>query len=427
MWETRPNPSVRWVQLSLLLVLTAFLGAMWGIERTTLPLMAESEFGITSAAVTLSFVAGFGLTKAFANLFAGGLMDRIGRRRVLMLGWAAGLPVPLLIIWAPSWEWVVAANLLLGVNQGLGWTATILMMMDIMGPRRRGLSTGLNEFAGYSGVAALTLIAGLLAAAYAPRPYPFLIGIVLAVLGLVISAVWVAETRERAHEEAASAPRPAPAPSFLTTFVAGARDRVLLSYGQAGLVTKINDAAVWGLLPLFLASQGVGAAQIGIVATVYPQVWGVGQLLTGFLGDRIGRKPLIVWGMVLQGLGIWALAVADGLLERVAGAALLGLGTAAVYPTLIAAVGDYAPPLRRASAVGVYRWYRDAGLIAGAVGGGLLADQLGFRSAFLVIGGLSVVSAVFVAIATVEPAGAPSVEGRQQPHDGPPYREDTAL
>ncbi len=412
MWEALFNPSGRWVQLSLLLVLTAFLGAMWGLERTTLPLIAEEEFGITSAAVTLSFVAGFGLTKAFANLFAGGLMDRLGRRRVLLLGWAAGLPVPLLIIWAPAWEWIVAANLLLGINQGLGWTATLLMMMDIMGPRRRGLSTGLNEFVGYTGVATLTFVSGLLAVAYAPRPHPFLIGVVLAALGLLISAIWVRETGHRPREEAASAQPPMPAPSFRATFWAGARDRVLLSCAQAGLVTKINDASVWGLLPLYLADQGVGVAQIGLVAAVYPLVWGVGQLFTGALGDRIGRKPLIVWGMLLQALGIWGLAAADGLAQRVAGAGVLGLGTAAVYPTLIAAVGDYAPPLRRASAVGVYRWYRDAGLIAGAVAGGLLADALGFRAAYAVIGGISALSAAFVAVALIEPG--------QRHHDAAP-------
>lgn len=415
MWETRANPSGRWVQLSLLLVLTAFLGAMWGLERTTLPLIAEADFGITSAAVTLSFVAGFGVTKAFANLFAGGLMDRLGRRRVLILGWAAGLPVPLLIIWAPSWEWIVVANLLLGINQGLGWTATLLMMMDTMGPARRGLSTGLNEFVGYSGVAVLTFASGLLAAAYAPRPHPFLIGVVLAVLGIVISVVWVAETAHRPRQEAASAEPPSPAPSFRATFVAGVRDRMLLSCGQAGLVTKINDASVWGLVPLFLASQGVGAIQIGVVAAVYPQVWGVGQLLTGALGDRIGRKPLIVWGMLLQALGIWILAGADGLLQRVGGAGVLGLGTAAVYPTLIAAVGDYAPPLRRASAVGVYRWYRDAGFVVGAVIGGVLADVLGFRTAFAVIGGISALSAAFVAVAMVEPGRLHQAPARADP------------
>ncbi len=403
MWETRANPSGRWVQLSLLLVLTAFLGAMWGLERTTLPLIAEDDFGITSAALTLSFVAGFGVTKAFANLFAGGLMDRLGRRRVLILGWAAGLPVPLLIIWAPSWEWIVVANLLLGINQGLGWTATLLMMMDIMAPQRRGLSTGLNEFVGYSGVAVLTVASGLLAAAYAPRPHPFLIGVVLAVVGIVISVVWIRETGHGPREEAASAQTPTPAPSFRATFVAGVRDRMLASCAQAGLVTKINDASVWGLVPLFLASQGVGAIQIGVVAAVYPQVWGMGQLLTGALGDRIGRKPLIVWGMLLQALGIWLLAGADGLLQRVGGAGVLGLGTAAVYPTLIAAVGDYAPPLRRASAVGVYRWYRDAGFVAGAIIGGVLADAVGFRWAFAVIGGISALSAAFVAVAMVEP------------------------
>ena len=394
MWVSRPNPSVRWVQLALLLVLTAFLGAMWGLERTTVPLIAEEEFGITSSAVVLSFVAGFGLTKAFANLFAGGLMDRVGRRRVLILGWVAGIPVPLMIIWAPSWEWIIAANLLLGVNQGLGWTATILMMMDHFGPKRRGLSTGLNEFVGYSGVAGLTLATGFIAATFAPRPHPFFIGIALAVAGLAISIAYVKETRHHVDREPVSGDPP----TFLKAFANGARDRTLLSFSQAGLVTKINDAAVWGLLPVFLAAQGVGIVQIGIVAAIYPQVWGAGQLAAGPLSDRLGRKPLIVGGMLLQAVGVWALALSDVLWEWVTGAAILGLGTAAVYPTLIAAVGDHAHPRRRASAVGAYRWYRDMGFVVGALVAGGFADAMGFRAAYLIIGGISVASGLFVAV-----------------------------
>ena len=397
------NPSSQWTQIALLLILTAFLGAMWGLERATVPLIAKSDFGITSAAVTLSFVAGFGVTKAFSNLFAGGLMDRLGRRRVLVLGWVVGIPVPLLIIFAPSWEWVVLANALLGINQSLGWTATILMMMDIMGPHKRGLSTGLNEFIGYVGVAALTFVSGLLAAAYAPRPNVFFIGVALAVLGLLISTIWVRETRLPHDDEAAQDRRKAPTQSFLATFIAGTRDRTLLSCAQAGLVTKINDAAVWGLLPLFLASRGTGITQIGVVAATYPLVWGIGQSFMGVLGDRIGRKPLIFGGMVVQAFGIWGITTVEGLPLQMAAASVLGLGTAAAYPTLIAAVGDYAPASRRASAIGVYRWYRDAGFVVGAVVGGLLADAIGFQATYGIIGGVSVLSAAFVAVGMVEP------------------------
>ena len=402
MWATYPNPSVRWVQLVLLSVLTAFVGAMWGLERTTIPLIAKQDFGITSSTVTLSFVAGFGLTKAFANLVAGGLMDRMGRRRVLVMGWVVGLPVPLLIIWAPAWEWIVVANLLLGINQGLCWTATILIMMDIMGAGRRGFSTGINEFFGYSGVAILSIATGFIAAAFAPRPHPFFIGIILASLGLLLSVLFVRETGRHRGEHTVGGPPEDSAPSFRDAFVAAARDRTLLSFSQAGLVTKINDATIWGLLPLFLASRNVEVDKIGIVAAVYPGVWGVSQLGTGFLSDHLGRKPLIVLGMLLQGLGVWLLLGGEAL--WIAGVAVLGIGTAAVYPTLIAAVGDRAHPLRRASAIGVYRWYRDAGFIAGSLVAGLLADVFGFRSAFLVIGSISIFSALIVRWWMVEPA-----------------------
>jgi MFS family permease len=402
MWVSTPNPSVRWVQLVLLLVLTAFLGAMWGLERTTVPLIAEQDFGITSTAVTLSFVAGFGVTKAFANLFAGGLMDRIGRKRVLAIGWAAGIPVPLMIIWAPSWEWIVAANLLLGVNQGLGWTATILMMMDHFGPKRGGLSTGLNELVGYSGVAALTVATGFIAATFAPRPHPFFIGIALALTGLIVTVAFVRET----HHHVDAEPTLGDAPSFRQAFAEASLDRSMASLNQAGLVTKINDATVWGLLPLYLAAQGVGLVEISIVAAVYPQVWGIGQGVSGALGDRIGRKPLIVTGMLTQALGIATLAFAGGLGGWITGAALLGLGTAAVYPTLIAAVGDRAHPKRRASAIGVYRWYRDAGFVVGALIAGGLADTLGYQAAYLVIGVISLASASLVAIGLSQPAGS---------------------
>ena len=406
MWEASPNPSVRWVQLLLLLVLTAFVGAMWGLERTTVPLIARQEFGITSPTITLSFIVGFGLTKTFANAFAGGFMDRVGRRRVLILGWAIGLPVPFLIIWAPHWEWIVAANLLLGINQGLCWTATILMMMDLMGEKRRGLSTGLNESVGYSGVAITTLATGFIAASFAPSPHPFFLGISLATIGLLLSVLFVRDTIHYSQKEATQNPERIGPRSFWGSFGASLRDRTLLSCNQAGLVTKINDAAVWGLFPLFLASQGLDVVRIGLVAAIYPQVWGVTQLATGFLSDHVGRKPLIVVGMVVQGLGISLAASAGGLTVWIGSAILLGIGTAAVYPTLIAAVGDSSPPMRRASAIGIYRWFRDWGFVVGGLLAGLVAEAQGFHAAFLVIAGINVVSAMLVAGFMTEPSRA---------------------
>jgi len=408
MWEASPNPSVRWVQLLMLIVITAFVGAMWGLERTTIPLIARQDFGITSPTITLSFIIGFGLTKAFANVLSGGLMDRVGRRRVLILGWAIGLPVPFLIIWAPQWEWIVAANLLLGINQGLCWTATILMMLDMMGAKRRGLATGLNEFAGYSGVAIATLATGFIAASFAPRPHPFVLGIGLAIMGLLLSSLLVRDTIQHDQKEATQHAEGSGLRSFWGSFGISLRDRTLLSCNQAGLVTKINDAAVWGLFPLLLTAQGLDIARIGLVAAIYPQVWGVTQLGTGILSDYVGRKPLIVGGMLLQGLGISLAASASGLSVWIGSATLLGIGTAAVYPTLIAAVGDSSPPMRRASAVGMYRGVRDCGFVVGGLLAGLVADAQGFHTAFLVIAGFNVASALLVAAWMTEPSRARS-------------------
>ena len=408
MCKASPNPSVRWVQLLLLIVLTAFVGAMWGLERTTIPLIAQQDFGITSPTITLSFIIGFGLTKTFANVLSGGLMDRVGRRRVLILGWAIGLPVPFLIIWAPQWEWIVAANLLLGINQGLCWTATIVMMLDMMGAKRRGLATGLNEFVGYSGVAIMTLATGIVAASFAPRPQPFVLGIGLAIMGLLLSSLLVRDTIQDDQKEATQHAEGSGLRSFWGSFCASLRDRTLLSCNQAGLVTKINDAAVWGLFPILLTSQGLDIARIGLVAAIYPQVWGVTQLATGILSDYVGRKPLIVGGMLLQGLGISLAASASGLSVWIGSATLLGIGTAAVYPTLIAAVGDSSPPMQRASAVGMYRGVRDCGFIVGGLLAGLVADAQGFHAAFLVIAGFNVASGLLVAAWMTEPSRARS-------------------
>lgn len=397
MWGTHTNPSVRWVQFTQAAVLTAFIGAMWGLERALVPLIAQQDFHITSTTVTLSFIVGFGIAKTFSNLFAGGLMDRIGRQHVLIIGWVAGLPVPFMIIWAPQWEWIVAANILLGVNQGFCWTATLLIMMDIMGDKYRGFSTGLNEFIGYSGVAVTALAAGLIAATFSPRPYPFFLGIGLASLGVIMSIFFVRDSRKYLQEEVEQNPHSHQPARFWSTFVLSLKNRTLFSCNQAGLVTKINDATVWGLFPLFLVSQGLDITRISIVAAVYPQVWGISQLLTGFLSDHLGRKPLIVAGMALQGLAISMTAVVDGFPSWIAIAAVLGIGTAAVYPTLIAAVGDQAQPARRASAIGTYRWYRDSGFIFGGILAGIVADAQGFTATFLVVGGINILSAFTVA------------------------------
>ena len=396
MWATQANPSVRWVQLTQAAVLTSFIGAMWGLERALVPLIAQQDFHITSTTVTLSFIVGFGIAKTFANLFAGGLMDRVGRKRVLVIGWIAGLPVPFLIIWAPQWEWIIAANILLGVNQGFCWTATILIMMDIMGERFRGLSAGLNEFVGYSGVAVAALVAGVIASTFSPRPYPFILGIGLASLGLLMSVLFVRDSRHYIQIEPENALHVHQPDRFWTTFLLSLKNRTLFSCNQAGLVTKINDATVWGLFPLFLASEGLDITKISIVAAVYPQVWGISQLATGFLSDHFGRKPLIVVGMSLQGIAIALASFVAGFPLWIVVAAVLGIGTAAVYPTLIAAVGDQVHPVRRASAIGTYRWYRDSGFIIGGILAGILADLQGFKFTFLVVGGINILSAIVI-------------------------------
>ena len=399
---SRPAPTLglraNWRQFTLLVVVNAFVGAMVGIERTVLPLLAEDDFGIASASVILSFLVAFGITKAFANLAAGHLADRYGRKPVLIVGWLAALPVAPMIIWAPSWTWVVAANVLLGVNQGLAWSTTVNMKIDLAGPERRGLALGLNEAAGYGAVAVAALITGAIAAAHGPRPWPFVLGIGIALLGLVLSVGFVHETHHHAREEARHKHDPDGAErSFRHTFVTTSlRDPSLSAVCQAGLVNNLNDALIWGLVPLFLASEGLSVGRIGVVAALYPASWGLAQLGTGAWSDRVGRKPLIVAGLWLQALGIAGLAILDGYGAWIAAALAMGVGTALVYPTLIAAIGDRAHPAWRASAVGVYRLWRDLGYAVGGLLVGVTADALGSRSAILVVAALTVASAIVV-------------------------------
>jgi MFS family permease len=390
------------VQFSLLVAVNVFVGAMVGLERSTLPLVGEDDFGLSSSAAVLSFIVAFGLAKSFTNLAAGAGAERFGRRRLLILGWTLALPVPLLIGVAPSWAWVVAANVFLGVNQGLAWSMTVVMKIDLVGPRRRGLALGLNEAAGYGGVAVAAAIGGLLASELAPRDVLVGGGAAIALAALLVSALFVRDTaghvaleqREGAHDHEERPPRLREAVPEATY-----RDPALRSCSQAGLVNNLNDALAWGLVPLFLASHGASAAEVGLVAGLYPGVWGIAQIAAGHWSDRIGRKPLIVVGMLLQAAALGLLAASDAALGLAAAAAVvLGLGTALVYPTLIAAISDVVSPIARAPMVGIYRFWRDMGYVAGGLLAGLSADALGYSGAIAIVAALTAVSGIWVAV-----------------------------
>jgi MFS family permease len=387
-------------QFSLLVAVNAFVGAMVGLERSTLPLVGRDDFHLTSSAAVLSFIVAFGLVKAFTNLAAGTLAQRAGRRRLLIAGWAAALPVPLLIGVAPSWAWIVAANALLGINQGLAWSMTVVMKIDLVGPRRRGLALGLNEAAGYGGVALAAGISGLLAAQFAARDVLVVAGAAIAVIALVLSVLFVRDTAAHvALEQAHDHPDADGAPPRLRSAFAQATYGVpaLRSCSQAGLVNNLNDGLAWGLVPLFLAAHGASVAQVGLVAAVYPGVWSVAQIATGHWSDTIGRKPLIVAGMLLQAVALAALAISGGRVAiATATAALLGLGTAMVYPTLIAAMSDAVSPIARAPVVGVYRFWRDMGYALGALIAGAVADALGYGGAVAIVAGLTAASGLWV-------------------------------
>jgi MFS family permease len=404
--RTGPAPGVElglranWRQFWLLVLINALVGAMVGLERTVLPLLAGEQFGLASKSAALSFIATFGLVKALTNFGAGWLGDRFGRKHVLVAGWLAGLPVPFLVIWAPTWAWIVAANVLLGVNQGLAWSTTVIMKIDLVGPKRRGLAMGLNEFAGYLAVALTALVTGVIAERFGLRPEPFYLGIAVAALGLTLSILLVRDTTAHvAHER--STQDPATPRSALRLreifFETSWRDPALFSASQAGLVNNLNDGLAWGLFPLFFAGAGLSVREIGLLAFAYPATWGLAQLWTGALSDRWGRKWLIVGGMLLQGAALLSMPVVRGLTPRLGSAVLLGLGTAMVYPTLLATIGDVADPSWRASAVGVYRFWRDLGYAVGALLAGMLADAFGMPAAIVAIGALTTGSGLLVA------------------------------
>lgn len=369
-----------WPQFALLVVVNAGVGGMVGLERTVVPLIGARELGVTSQTLVLSFIAVFGAAKAVTNFGSGVLAERLTRKTTLVAGWAVGLPVPFVLAYAPGWSWIVAANVLLGVNQGLTWSMTVNMKIDLVGPTRRGLATGLNEAAGYVGVGATALFTGFLAARYGLRPTPELLGVAYAAAGLALSALLVRDTAD--HVAAEAAQHPAPARDTPGAWWAW-RDRSLFGVSQAGLVNNLNDAITWGVFPLLYAAHGLGLGQIGVIKAVYPVVWGLGQVLTGHLADRLGRKPLIVGGMLAQAAAfviVLAGLTAYPWVTGLGGSALLGIGTAMVYPALIAAASDAAHPTWRSLALGTYRFWRDLGYALGAVVAGLIADTVGLAA-----------------------------------------------
>lgn len=387
-----------WQQFALLVLINAFVGGMVGLERTLVPLIGNETFQLASTAAVTSFIVSFGIVKAVTNLVSGQLADGWGRKKTLVLGWAVGLPVPFLIMWASAWGWIVAANVLLGINQGLCWSMTVIMKIDLVGPRQRGLAVGLNEFAGYLAVGLTAFLTGYLATVYGLRPVPFYLGIGYAAAGLLLSA-WVAQdTRRHVALERSQHPRTESSPSFGDVFLrTSLTDRNLFAASQAGLVNNLNDGMSWGIFPLFFAAAGLGVERIGILKGVYPAVWGILQVLTGPLSDRWGRKGLIAAGMWVQALGLFAVAGLDNFGWWLFGSMLLGLGTAMVYPCLLAAVSDAADPSWRARALSVYRFWRDLGYAIGALAAGLLAAIMGLAWTIAAIGALTLVSGVLVA------------------------------
>jgi len=393
-----------WQQFSLLVVINAFVGGMVGIERTVVPLIGAEEFAIASTTLVVSFIVSFGIVKAFANLLSGHLADVWGRKRVLVIGWLFGLPVPFMIIWAPSWQWIVAANALLGINQGLAWSMTVIMKIDLVGPKSRGLAVGVNEFAGYVAVGATAFLTGYLASRYGLRPVPFYLGIGYAILGLMLSVLLVRDTRAHVRLELAGREEQNGTIRFWQVFaLTSFRDRNLFAASQAGLVNNLNDGMSWGIFPLFFTTFGLGVERIGILKAVYPVTWGILQVVTGPLSDRWGRKGLIVAGMWVQATALLLTAATGDFVPWLAASVLLGMGTAMVYPSLIAAVSDASSPAWRARSLSVYRFWRDLGYAVGALTAGIIADLFGFAWAVASVAALTFLSGLVVAIVMRDP------------------------
>lgn len=389
-----------WRQFMLLVIINGFVGGMLGIERTLLPQLAKEVFGINSFTAILSFIVVFGTVKAFANLYAGKLASRVGRKNLLVIGWIAALPVPFLLLYGPSWNWILAANVLLGINQGLCWSTAVMMKIDLAGVKNRGLAMGINEFAGYFSLALIAFLTGYLAAHYGLKPYPFYLGILISFAGLFGSVFLITDTEKHVKLEASKPEN--------SKYEEGKKlvknvfrnttwqSKNISSVTQAGLINNLNDAMVWGLFPLLLASKGFNLAQIGLIVAIYPAVWGISQLFTGILADQYKRKTLLFWGMLMQGLVLFMLPLFSGYYFYILMATLLGLATALVYPTFLAAVADFSHPYQRAHSIGIFRFWRDSGYVFGAILTGLIIDQFNYSTAIFAVAALTTLSAIII-------------------------------
>ncbi|MDH5415424.1 MAG: MFS transporter [Flavobacteriaceae bacterium] len=382
-----------WVQFTILVIVNAFVGGMVGLERTIFPKFAEIEFGVASKTAILSFIIAFGITKAIANYFTGKLANKIGRKNLLIIGWIFALPIPIILIYANSWNWVIFANVLLGINQGLTWSSTVVMKIDLVGEKDRGLAMGINEFAGYFAVGIVAFLTGIIAQRFGITPYPFYLGIGIAVIGLILSILFVKDTRKFVHKEQETTESSAVDNVFISTSF---KDKTLSSITQAGLVNNLNDGMIWGLLPMFLITLNYDTKSIGIIAAVYPAVWGIGQLITGKMADIYSKKGMLFWGMFAQGLAILLIPFFTSFFELVVIAALLGLGTALVYPTFLSAIADATHPNQRAESIGVFRLWRDLGYAIGAIISGIIADIFGVQYAIIVIAVITILSALVI-------------------------------
>jgi MFS family permease len=384
-----------WKQFTILVIVNAFVGGMIGMERTIFPQFAELEFGVASKTAILSFITAFGITKAFANYYTGKLANRFGRKNLLVLGWLLAIPIPFILIYAPNWSWIIAANVLLGASQGLTWSSTVVMKIDLVGEKDRGLAMGLNEFAGYFAVGIIAFLSGYVASEYGITPYPFYIGIFISIVGLILSLLWVKDTRGFVKKESESNQTQTLKNIFWDTTM---HHKTLSSVTQAGLVNNLNDGMIWGLLPILLFSLHYNTENIGIISAIYPTVWGIGQLFTGKMSDLYSKKKMLFWGMLLQGLAILALPFTESFIALSVLAGTLGLGTALVYPTFLSTIAQATSPSQRAESIGTFRLWRDLGYAFGAIISGITADLFGINNAIYLIGVLTILSAIVIQV-----------------------------
>jgi MFS family permease len=393
--EVKLGLKENWQQFALLVIINAFVGGMVGLERTILPQIAEADFGIAAKTAILSFIVVFGISKAITNYYTGVWANKIGRKNLLTIGWLFGLPVPFILIYAQDWNWIVAANVLLGINQGLTWSSTVVMKIDLVGERNRGLAMGLNESAGYLAVGGVAFFTGLIASRYGLRPYPFYMGIAFAIIGLLSSWFLVKDTVHHINKETKSSNIPLLRNIFRET---SWLNKNLGSISQAGLVNNLNDGMIWGLLPILLISKGFTLTEVGKLVAIYPVVWGLGQLFTGKMADHLNKKSMLFWGMLVQGIVIIFMSYADTFLSFAILGVVLGIGTAVVYPTFLAAIADYTHPQQRAQSIGVFRLWRDLGYAIGAIVSAIVADAFGINYSILLIGVITLLSSLVIRV-----------------------------